>query len=209
MTEWSTPHLKAILIGNSGVGKSSFMTRFVDHRFTNLYRATVGVDFLTKEITIDKRSVILQLFLHQIWDTAGTERFHSLGTALYRGAHCCLLVFDVTSSISFDALEVWKKEFLVQACPSDPSGFPFIVLGNKIDLDYREVSTKQAQQWCSEIGAEYFECSAKEDIGVDSTFHSAARAALQYLKIHHVENGEAIQMIQKQQEKKPNKKCSC
>lgn len=81
-----------------------------------------------------------QLFLHQIWDTAGTERFHSLGTTLYRGAHCCLLVFDVTSSVSFDALDIWKKEFLVQACPSDPSAFPFIVLGNKIDLDYREVS---------------------------------------------------------------------
>lgn len=81
-----------------------------------------------------------QLFLQQIWDTAGTERFHSLGTTLYRGAHCCLLVFDVTSSVSFDALDVWKTEFLVQACLSDPSAFPFIVLGNKVDLDYREVS---------------------------------------------------------------------
>ncbi|XP_056107470.1 ras-related protein Rab-7a isoform X5 [Rhinichthys klamathensis goyatoka] len=167
MTEWSTPHLKVILIGNSGVGKSSFMTRFVDHRFTKLYRATIGVDFLAKEVTIDKRSVILQLFLHQIWDTAGTERFHSLGTALYRGAHCCLLVFDVTSSVSFDALDVWKKEFLVQAFPSDATAFPFIVLGNKIDLDHRE------------------------------------------LKSHHVENGEDIQIIQKQQDKKPNKKCYC
>ncbi|XP_056107467.1 ras-related protein Rab-7a isoform X3 [Rhinichthys klamathensis goyatoka] len=209
MTEWSTPHLKVILIGNSGVGKSSFMTRFVDHRFTKLYRATIGVDFLAKEVTIDKRSVILQLFLHQIWDTAGTERFHSLGTALYRGAHCCLLVFDVTSSVSFDALDVWKKEFLVQAFPSDATAFPFIVLGNKIDLDHREVSPNKAQQWCSEIGAEYFECSAKEDVGVDTTFHSAARAALQYLKSHHVENGEDIQIIQKQQDKKPNKKCYC
>ncbi|XP_067287313.1 ras-related protein Rab-7a isoform X4 [Pseudorasbora parva] len=181
MTEWSTPHLKLILIGNSGVGKSSFMTRFVDHRFTNLYRATIGVDFLAKEVIIDKTSVILQ-----IWDTAGTERFHSLGTALYRGAHCCLLVFDVTSPISFDALDVWKEEFLVQVSPN------------------------KAQQWCSEIGAEYFECSAKEDIGVVAAFHSAARAALQYLKSHHdVENGEDIQVIQKQQDKKPNKKCHC
>ncbi|XP_051957158.1 ras-related protein Rab-7a isoform X1 [Xyrauchen texanus] len=173
MTEWSTPHLKLILIGNSGVGKSSFMTRFVDHRFTNLYRATIGLDFLTKEITIDKRTAILQ-----IWDTAGTERFHSLGTALYRGAHCCLLVFDVTSSASFTALEGWRKEFLLQACPSDPKGFPFVVLGNKIDLENRKVSPKEAQQWCSDIGAEYFECSAKEDIDVNKTFQSAARAAL-------------------------------
>ncbi|XP_073771951.1 uncharacterized protein isoform X1 [Danio rerio] len=178
MTEWNTPHLKLILIGNSGVGKSSFMTRFVDHRFTNLYRATIGVDFLTKEITVDRRPVILQ----QIWDTAGTERFHSLGSSLYRGAQCCLLVFDVTSSVSFEALDVWKKEFLVQACPSDPAAFPFIVLGNKIDLDHRQVSTSKAQKWCVDIGAEYFESSAKEDIGVDKTFHSAARAAL-HLKV--------------------------
>lgn len=187
------------------VGKSSFMTRFVDHRFTNLYRATIGVDFLTKEITVDRRPVILQ-----IWDTAGTERFHSLGSSLYRGAHCCLLVFDVTSSVSFEALDVWKKEFLVQACPSDPSAFPFIVLGNKIDLDHRQVSTSKAQKWCVEIGAEYFESSAKEDIGVDKTFHSAARAALQYLKSHHVENGGDVQITNTQQDKKQRtKKCYC
>ncbi|XP_051528096.1 ras-related protein Rab-7a isoform X3 [Myxocyprinus asiaticus] len=203
MTEWSTQHLKVILIGNSGVGKSSFMTRFVDHRFTNLYRATIGLDFLTKEITIDKRSAILQ-----IWDTAGTERFQSLGTTLYRGAHCCLLVFDVTSSASFTALEGWKKEFLLQACPSDPKGFPFIVLGNKIDLENRKVSPKEAQQWCSDIGAEYYECSAKEDIDVDKTFHSAARAALQYLKSHSADIEDDIQIIQNQP-KTSNGKCHC
>lgn len=164
---WSLIWSKSIfcfLLRVNRVGKSSFMTRFVDHRFTNLYRATIGVDFLTKELTIDKTSVILQvrfmyfhlcqicdfktlpcnilLFLPQIWDTAGTERFHSLGTSLYRGAHCCLLVFDVTSLASFTALEGWKKEFLVQAGPSDPTGFPFIVIGNKVDLENREVSRK-------------------------------------------------------------------
>ncbi|XP_056590133.1 ras-related protein Rab-7a isoform X1 [Triplophysa dalaica] len=204
MTEWSTPHLKVILIGNSGVGKSSFMTRFVDHRFTNLYRATIGVDFLTKELTIDKTSVILQ-----IWDTAGTERFHSLGTSLYRGAHCCLLVFDVTSLASFTALEGWKKEFLVQAGPSDPTGFPFIVIGNKVDLENREVPPKKAKQWCSAMGAEYYECSAKEDIDVDRTFHSAARAALLYLRSNSAENGKDVQITQKQPDKTSNEKCQC
>lgn len=75
-----------------------------------------------------------------MWDTAGTERFQSLGTPLYRGANCCMLVFDVTSRASFSALEGWRKEFLIQAEPEDPAGFPFIVLGNKTDLSDREVS---------------------------------------------------------------------
>lgn len=114
--------------------------------FTSCHTQDPLIVFITVTQVIPNRALQTvpcnntQLFLHQIWDTAGTERFHSLGTTLYRGAHCCLLVFDVTSSVSFDALDVWKKEFLVQACPSDPSAFPFIVLGNKIDLDYREVS---------------------------------------------------------------------
>ncbi|XP_023283278.1 ras-related protein Rab-7a-like, partial [Seriola lalandi dorsalis] len=116
------------------VGKSSYMNRYVNHRFTNMYRATVGTDFLSKTVNIDGDTVTLQ-----IWDTAGTERFQSLGTPLYRGAHCCMLVFDVTSKASFSALDLWRKEFLVQGEPQDPSDFPFIVLGNKTDLSDREV----------------------------------------------------------------------
>ncbi|KAG7229667.1 hypothetical protein INR49_012711 [Caranx melampygus] len=166
--------LKIILIGNSGVGKSSFMYRYVNHRFTNMYRATVGTDFLSKTVDIDRDRVTLQ-----IWDTAGTERFQSLGTPLYRGAHCCMLVFDVTSRSSFSALDAWRKEFLVQGEPQDPSDFPFIVLGNKTDLRDREVSASVALQWCDEIGAEYFEGSAKEDVDVEKTFLRAAQIGLQ------------------------------
>ncbi|TMS18794.1 Ras-related protein rab7 [Larimichthys crocea] len=115
----------------------------------------------------------------RIWDTAGTERFQSLGTPLYRGAHCCMLVFDVTSRASFSALDGWRKEFLIQGEPQDPSDFPFIVLGNKTDLSDREVSGRQALQWCEEIGAEYFEGSAKEDRDVEKPFLRAAECGLQ------------------------------
>ncbi|XP_040889207.1 ras-related protein rab7 isoform X2 [Toxotes jaculatrix] len=168
--------LKIILIGNSGVGKSSFMNRYVNHRFTNMYRATIGTDFLSKTVNIDEETVTLQ-----IWDTAGTERFQSLGTPLYRGAHCCMLVFDVTSKASFSALEFWRKEFLVQGEPQDPSDFPFIVLGNKTDQSGREVSGRRALQWCEEIGAEYFEGSAKEDLGVQKPFLRAAQRGIQQM----------------------------
>ncbi|XP_030633529.1 ras-related protein Rab-7a [Chanos chanos] len=204
MKKWVTPHLKVIIIGNSGVGKSSFMTRYVNKHFTSRYRATIGVDFLTKEITIDSSSVILQ-----IWDTAGTERFRSIGGTLYRGVHCCLLMFDVTSSASFAALEGWRKEFLEQAHPPEPCSFPFIVIGNKTDLENREVSHKVAVQWCNKVGAEYFEGSAKEDIDVDKAFSSAARAALLQYKKHAPENGREFQMTSQQPEKTPHAKCQC
>jgi Ras-related protein Rab-7A len=71
----------------------------------------------------------------QLWDTAGQERFQSLGVAFYRGADCCVLVYDVNSSKSFEALDGWRDEFLVQASPHDPENFPFVVLGNKIDME--------------------------------------------------------------------------
>ena len=89
----------------------------------------------------------------QIWDTAGQERFQSLGVAFYRGADCCVLCFDVTNTKSFDTLESWRDEFLIQASPMDPENFPFVrcfyvpltpiaylhfrkvVLGNKIDAE--------------------------------------------------------------------------
>ena len=77
--------------------------------------------------------------LGQIWDTAGQERFQSLGVAFYRGADCCVLVFDVTAPNTFKTLDSWRDEFLIQASPRDPENFPFVVLGNKIDLENRQV----------------------------------------------------------------------
>ena len=79
------------------------------------------------------------LNIFQIWDTAGQERFQSLGVAFYRGADCCVLVFDVTQPGSFKTLDSWRDEFLIQASPRDPENFPFVVLGNKVDLENRAV----------------------------------------------------------------------
>ncbi|XP_055016418.1 ras-related protein Rab-7a isoform X2 [Boleophthalmus pectinirostris] len=179
------------------------MNRYVSHRFTNLYRATIGMDFLSKNETIDGVSVTLQ-----IWDTAGTERFQSLGSPLYRGAHCCILVFDVTSQISFSSLEQWRKEFLILGEPENPETFPFIVLGNKTDLLEREVSPTKAQQWCALFGAEYCEGSARDDIDVEKTFLRAARMGLQQYKKHTLENTGHFQITCKQPRETGNN-CQC
>ncbi|KAM7006710.1 ras-related protein rab7 [Tautogolabrus adspersus] len=203
MNTGKSPVVKIILIGSSGVGKSSFMNSYVNHRFTNAYRATIGTDFSSKTVNIDGDSVILQ-----IWDTAGTERFQSLGTPLYRGAHSCMLVFDVTSRDSFSALEGWRKEFLVQGEPQEPSEFPFIVLGNKTDLSNREVSGRLAMQWCEDIGAEYFEGSAKQDLDVEKPFLRAAQRGLQQYKKHTLENTGHFQ-ITCEQPRETRNTCEC
>ncbi len=81
----------------------------------------------------------------QLWDTAGQERFQSLGVAFYRGADCCVLVYDVNSAKSFETLDSWRDEFLIQASPHDPENFPFVVLGNKIDV---EEGKRQVSETC-------------------------------------------------------------
>lgn len=75
-----------------------------------------------------------QLKLAQLWDTAGQERFQSLGVAFYRGADCCVLVYDVNNSKSFETLDSWRDEFLIQASPRDPENFPFVRLLSLADL---------------------------------------------------------------------------
>ncbi|KAL8305408.1 hypothetical protein RB598_002794 [Gaeumannomyces tritici] len=160
--------LKVIILGDSGVGKTSLMNQYVNKKFSASYKATIGADFLTREVLVDDRQVTMQL-----WDTAGQERFQSLGVAFYRGADCCVLVYDVNNSKSFDALDSWRDEFLIQASPRDPDNFPFVVLGNKIDVEEskRVISTKRAMTFCqSKGGIPYFETSAKEAVNVEQAF---------------------------------------
>ncbi|CAK9165106.1 unnamed protein product [Ilex paraguariensis] len=153
------------------------MNQYVYKKFSQQYKATIGADFVTKELQIDDKLVTLQ-----IWDTAGQERFHSLGIAFYRGADCCILVYDVNVPKSFETLQNWHEEFLKQADPTDPDTFPFVLIGNKLDVDggsSRVVSEKTARDWCALKGnIPYFETSAKEDYNVDAAFLCIAETAL-------------------------------
>ncbi|CAI9109195.1 OLC1v1008970C1 [Oldenlandia corymbosa var. corymbosa] len=175
--------LKIIVIGDSGVGKTSLMSQYVNKKFIHLHRATIGADFLTKEVQLDGKLATLQ-----IWDTAGQERFHSLGAAFYRGADCCVLVFDVNLLRSFETLQNWHEEFLKQADPANPETFPFVLIGNKVDINggsCRAISEKVVREWCASRGnIPYFETSAKENVNVDYAFISIARIAHAYNHEH-------------------------
>ena len=162
--------LKVVILGDGGVGKSSLMNRFVNNEFDAQSFHTIGVEFLNKIVALNGDSYTLQ-----IWDTAGQERFKSLRTPFYRGADCCLLVFGIDDEQSFRNLTMWKKEFLYYADVADPEHFPFVVVGNKVDVGARQVRSEDAEAWCKANGGlAYFETSAKEAIKVEQAFLAAA-----------------------------------
>ena len=131
--------LKMVLLGDSGVGKTSLMNRYATGKFTGQYKATIGADFLAKDnVVVSDLFGTRHLVSLQIWDTAGQERFQSLGVGFYRGADAALLCYDVTDPHSLDHLDHWRKEFLEQVGGGNVLGdattqFPFVVLGNKMD----------------------------------------------------------------------------
>ncbi|CAI9276879.1 unnamed protein product [Lactuca saligna] len=152
--------------------------RYVKRKFSNQYKATIGADFLTKEIHFEDRLFTLQvwgLILLQIWDTAGQERFQSLGVGFYRGADWYVLVHHVNVMKSFESLNNWREEFLIQPSPSDLENFPFVVLGKKIDVDGGNSRVviwcrrRKQKAWCASKGnIPYFETSTKEGFNVEA-----------------------------------------
>lgn len=117
-------------------------------------------------------------------DTAGQERFQSLGVAFYRGADSCVLTYDITDSKTFENLDSWMDEFLVNAAPRNQETFPFVVLGNKSDLasTRRQVSQTRARQWCASKMAQpipHFETSARDAENIEEAFKTIAQQALQ------------------------------
>ncbi|KAI2494247.1 Rab-like small GTPase [Fragilaria crotonensis] len=180
--------LKVILLGDSGVGKTSLMNRYSTGKFTGQYKATIGADFLSKEIVVTMPLTgERKLCVLQIWDTAGQERFQSLGQGFYRGADACILVYDTTDPESLDNLDHWRTDFLDQVGGSTSSlaqAFPFVVLGNKVDkFNDRLVPSARAEQWCVRAAGgsgslPYFETSAKHAINVEEAFSEAATLAI-------------------------------
>ncbi|XP_030642155.1 ras-related protein Rab-9A [Chanos chanos] len=186
--------LKVILLGDGGVGKSSLMNRYVTNKFDTQLFHTIGVEFLNKDLEVDGQLVTLQ-----IWDTAGQERFRSLRTPFYRGSDCCLLTFSVDDNQSFLNLGNWKKEFIYYADVKQPDSFPFVVLGNKVDVTERQVSAEEAQQWCRENGNfPYFETSAKDATNVSNAFEEAVRRVLASEdRVEHLVPTDAVNLHRK------------
>lgn len=163
--------LKILIIGESGVGKSSLLLRFTEDNFDPEQTLTIGVDFKTKKLTVDSNTVKLA-----IWDTAGQERFRTLTPSYYRDAQGAILVFDVSSYTTFAKLETWLNELDTY---STKSNIVKMIVGNKIDVDHREVTREQAMAFARRHQTLYIEASAKTKHGVQSAFEELVHKIIQ------------------------------
>jgi len=179
---------KVVLIGESGVGKTSIITRFTSNTFSSQLMSTPGGNFVTKNMIIEDEN---QSIKFEIWDTAGQERYRSLIKVFYKDASACVLVYDITRKSSFDEIKnYWVKEIKEKA-PEDTSKkykifiliFIYIVLalaGNKNDMyEFEEVNNNEGLALAKELNAIYLRISAKDQKGgIDELFKSIGKQFL-------------------------------
>eukprot|EP00823_Brevimastigomonas_motovehiculus_P000465 TRINITY_DN10580_c0_g1_i1.p1 TRINITY_DN10580_c0_g1~~TRINITY_DN10580_c0_g1_i1.p1 ORF type:complete len:218 (+),score=25.62 TRINITY_DN10580_c0_g1_i1:36-689(+) len=163
--------LKLLLIGNSGVGKTSLLLQFTDDNFSNSVRSTVGVDLKKKMIKMRDKTIKAC-----IWDTAGQERFRTMTSAYYRGAHGIIIVYDVTDRESFENVRDWIKEIDLYSTNEDAVK---LMVGNKIDKNSeRKVSKEEALAFSRSHSMMYLESSAKTKVGVQQAFEELIQKIL-------------------------------
>lgn len=156
---------KVIIVGDGAVGKTTLATHFAYGKFIEYYKMTIGVDFFIKDVTIGADVIKLQ-----IWDTAGQERFAFIRPSYYQGTSGGLMVFDVNRLVSFKNLENWLKEVHTHC-----GKIPILLLGNKIDLDMRQVKQSDAEKYAKTNNLPYYETSAKTGAQVLDVFSELAR----------------------------------
>ena len=185
---------KVLVLGEGAVGKTSLINRFVNDVFESDYAATIGVKFLSKEVSVNPdNDDMAQL---NLWDVAGQPRFEDLRTTFYAGAAGALFVFDLSRKETFDKLDRWHAEVVKMV-----GEIPHIIIGNKADLKGREVSIKQAQSYAKSDKTIYIETSAKTGQNVEEAF-----LELTYLMAKNIDGVKPPKKKVKKPSKKKDKK---
>jgi len=155
---------KVVLIGDSGVGKSNLLSRFTRNEFNLESKSTIGVEFATRSINVDNKTVKAQ-----IWDTAGQERYRAITSAYYRGAVGALLVYDIAKHQTYENVTRWLKELRDHA----DQNIVIALVGNKSDLKHlRAVPTDEAKEFATQNGLTFIETSALDASNVESAFQN-------------------------------------
>ncbi|KAG2175669.1 hypothetical protein INT43_001316 [Umbelopsis isabellina] len=153
---------KVVLIGDSGVGKTNLLSRFTRNEFNLESKSTIGVEFATRSIQVDSKTIKAQ-----IWDTAGQERYRAITSAYYRGAVGALLVYDIAKHSTYENVTRWLKELRDHA----DSNIVIMLVGNKSDLRHlRAVPTDEAKQFAADNGLSFIETSALDSSNVELSF---------------------------------------
>jgi len=159
---------KLVLLGESAVGKSSLVLRFVKNQFDDYRESTIGAAFLTQTVNLEDGTSVK----FEIWDTAGQERYKSLAPMYYRNANCAVVVYDITQTASLEKARNWIRELQRQADPS----IVIALCGNKSDLEARrQVTQEEARKYAEEEGLMWAETSAKNGEGVLDIFSRIAQ----------------------------------
>ena len=154
--------LKIVVVGDSGVGKTNLIKRFISNEFSENFKATIGVEFMSKAYRINKH-----LFKVEIWDTAGQERYKSITAVYYKGAKGALIVYDTTDKSTFDDIDKWMLEIKDKTSKD----IKLMIIGNKIDLkDEREVKNEEAMKKAESLGIPLMETSALDATNVKEAF---------------------------------------
>ena len=194
-----------LIIGDSCVGKTSLLTRYTTGTFKEEYIATVGIDYYTKNETINDKIISIKL-----WDTVGQERYKALTQNFFKNAEGVMVVYDITKVESFDNLKFWINS-IKQNMENKNIIIPVIIIGNKVDMeDLREISNENAENFAKENNYKYFETSAKTGEGIDNAVRELVNQVLNHNNNNLDEQKESrknsIQLNDKKKEKKEKKK---
>ncbi|XP_057315560.1 ras-related protein Rab-27A-like isoform X2 [Hydractinia symbiolongicarpus] len=215
--------IKLLALGDSGVGKTTFLYRYTDGKFIEEFISTVGIDFREKRVVYhaknpdgSKQNRGQRVHL-QLWDTAGQERFRSLTTAFFRDAMGFLLMFDLTHEESFVNVRSWLSQLQTHAYCEDPT---IVLIGNKCDLNERQVDESSARQLAETLGIKYFETSAKTGENVNEAVDALLEQVMDQMEkcvdkatlppglTNGVERGHKLQEVDEAHEESKNG-CGC
>lgn len=172
--------VKLLVIGDSGVGKTCLLLRYSDDKFVESHLITIGIDFKSKTILQEGKTVKLQIVSSKQWDSAGQERFHKIAPSFYRNAMGFLLVYDVNDRQSFDNVVRWSET--ISRYRSD--SVIKVLIGNKTDMPNRQVSREQGEELAQKLQTRLFETSAKLNENVREVF--------EYTSIQVLRNYDAL-----------------
>ena len=184
---------KILLLGDTQVGKSSFLMRYIDNTFQESYLSTVGLDFKVKNVQLDDGKT----YRVQIWDTAGQDRFHAITRNYFKNAHGIILIYDVTLIESFQNVKNWIKQIKEEVTDK----VSIILVGNKIDMEnQRVVSKEEGEKMAASCGLKFFECSAKTGENVEEIFKDIVTKTVE--NFSKVDEKEATKLKNKKGQKK-------
>ena len=198
---------KIVLIGDSSVGKTNILSRYISNKYDPNSQSTIGVELSTKNYIFDNNEVKVQ-----IWDTAGQEKYRSITSSYYKGAQGCLLVYDITRKESFDNIDKWFSE-LKSSADNDINA---MLIGNKCDLEKeRKVTMEEAQKKAKLFNIAFMETSALNGTNVEKAFNELVSSVYKNNKKafnHEVKimlEDKGVEINQEKKDERKNKKNWC